>query len=108
MTDDAPMMGSGDDLPFAVGRYHQLPSTSRLPIASGGWTKPGKTYLVGLFESLEGPLVCGGPFGTEAEVERALQEAPLQSQNRSGDREGRRKKGRIPTTTEKERGAWTD
>src|SRR5213595_3829579 len=78
MTDDEPYLGSGDH-PLSVGRYWQAPNAARLPLPGGGYTRPHKLYLIGIFPSSEYPVVCGGPYRTDLEVEAALRTVVLYS-----------------------------
>ena len=78
MPDEMPMLGSGDH-PLAVGRHFQTAAAPRLRFPDGKLTKPGKLYLIGIFPGSDPPVVCGGPYRTDAEVDKAMREIVLQS-----------------------------
>lgn len=78
MTDDEPYLGSGDH-PLSVGRYWQAPNATRLPLPGGGYTRPHKLYLIGIFPDCPDLVVCGGPYRTDLEVEAALRTVVLYS-----------------------------
>jgi hypothetical protein len=76
MSDDGPDVDLGK-LPLGVGRYSQPPQGDRLPLPGGGYTKAHKLYMIGRFPDSECPVVCGGPYRTDREIEEAMRQVVL-------------------------------
>jgi hypothetical protein len=71
-------MKGGGDLPLCVGRYWQAPTADRLPLLGGGFTKPNKLYVIGIFPGSDAPVAVAGPFLNDSQVEAALRSVILQ------------------------------
>jgi hypothetical protein len=72
MAEESPYLGSGDQ-PLALGRYFQAAEGEQLPLPGGGYTEPKKLYLISPSAQSEVPVVCGGPYRSDREIEEALE-----------------------------------